>query len=373
MSDDDASAQSKKRAHELVSGADYFAHRASPLVAAMPHDDDASLLHLNDNLTEILLELGQNERAMGNLIKYNAYVKAANAIKLSKHKIASGADAQRLDGVGKKIGLKIDEIIATGQLQKLEAARADPKLIALNLLQTVHGVGPVTAKAWFAQGITTLDELRAAVAAGTIKLTHEQSIGLHYVDAFAEKIPRAEMDQHAALVLAAAARVDATLSCEIVGSYRRGAPQSGDIDCLLMHDSYGRAEQQSKSHKSPFVRRLVDELVRVGYVVETLNHGQSKFSGVCRLSAPGSAARKLDIKIFPREAFAFALLHFTGSGFWNKECRAVALSKRLTLSEFGLQAVGLTGEKGAWIELGSERAILELLGIPWREPHERNL
>jgi DNA polymerase beta len=355
-----------KRAKVLASGAAYFATR-SPLAGVMA----GAHVNLNEQLTDILTQLGVNEKNSGNIVKANAYVKAVNSIKLHPKRLESGAEAQRLDGVGKKIALKIDEIIATGQLAKLESAKVDPKQVALNTLTAVHGVGPVTAKTWFAQGITTIDALQRAVADGSVKLTHEQTLGLRYLDAFAVKIPRAEMDQHAALIRATAARVDATLRCEIVGSYRRGVAQSGDVDVLLMHESYGRAEHQSKL-KSPFVKRLVEELERAAYITDTLNHGASKFSGVVHLGADG-APRKIDIKIFPKEAYPFALLHFTGSGEMNRQMRAVALGKRLTLSEHGLQAVGQTGEKGDWIDLPDERAIFELLGVAFLQPNERSL
>jgi DNA polymerase beta len=48
-----------------------------------------------------------------------------------------GTEAQKLDGIGKKIGLKIDEILATGKLKKLDTLNEDPKTKALNLFQQV--------------------------------------------------------------------------------------------------------------------------------------------------------------------------------------------------------------------------------------------
>jgi DNA polymerase beta len=49
-----------------------------------------------------------------------------------------GTEAQKLDGIGKKIGLKIDEILATGKLKKLDTLNLDPTTKALNLIQQVH-------------------------------------------------------------------------------------------------------------------------------------------------------------------------------------------------------------------------------------------
>lgn len=365
-----------KRARALAKGVDYFSHRSPKKQVATPAASSGAV-NVNERLTDILMQVGINEKNAGQLVKFNAYVKAVNSLKSHPTLIESGAQAQLLDGVGKKIAAKIDEIIATGALRKLEEAKLDPKQQALNTLTAVHGVGPVTAKSWYALGIATLDQLRAAVAAHTVKLTHEQSLGLKYVDAFALKIPRDEMLLHEALIVDAAATVDRTLNVAVVGSFRRGAAQSGDIDVLVMHDTYGRAEQKSKADKHQFVKRLVAELERRGYAIDTLNHGAAKFSGVCRLPAAAGESenpvRRLDIKIFPRESWAAALLHFTGSGESNRQLRAVALSKRLTLSEFGVQPVGVTGVKGDWLPLHTERDIYALLGLPFREPHERSL
>ena len=66
-------------------------------------------------MTDILLQVGENERTAGRHVKYNVYVKAVNALKSHPTKITSGAEAQKLDGIGKKIGLKIDEILKTGK------------------------------------------------------------------------------------------------------------------------------------------------------------------------------------------------------------------------------------------------------------------
>jgi len=46
----------------------------------------------------------------------------------------------------KKIAAKIDEIIKTGQLRKLNNYKADDKTVAINLISRVSGIGPAGAK-----------------------------------------------------------------------------------------------------------------------------------------------------------------------------------------------------------------------------------
>ena len=53
----------------------------------------------------------------------------------------SGSDAKKIPGVGDKIGKKIDEIISTGKLAKLENIRSDDTSVAINLLTRVSGIG----------------------------------------------------------------------------------------------------------------------------------------------------------------------------------------------------------------------------------------
>jgi DNA polymerase/3'-5' exonuclease PolX len=46
-----------------------------------------------------------------------------------------------LPGVGEKIAKKIDEILVTGQLEKLKKIRKDDSSTAVNLLCRVFGIG----------------------------------------------------------------------------------------------------------------------------------------------------------------------------------------------------------------------------------------
>ncbi|KAL2912062.1 hypothetical protein HK105_208491 [Polyrhizophydium stewartii] len=54
----------------------------------------------------------------------NAYWKAIATIKKHPTRFTSGREAQKLDGIGQKIADKIDEILATGTLQRVQRDRA---------------------------------------------------------------------------------------------------------------------------------------------------------------------------------------------------------------------------------------------------------
>ncbi len=56
----------------------------------------------------------------------------------------SGAEAKKLNGIGDKISKKIDEILSTGKLVKLDKIRASESSQAINFLTEVSGIGWVT-------------------------------------------------------------------------------------------------------------------------------------------------------------------------------------------------------------------------------------
>ena len=68
-------------------------------------------------------------------------MKASTALQMHPKKIESGAEARKIDGIGEKIEKKINEIIKTGKLTKLEKLRNDPRLQAIHLLSKITGIG----------------------------------------------------------------------------------------------------------------------------------------------------------------------------------------------------------------------------------------
>ena len=127
----------------------------------------------NQRIHDMLVELGDVEKTKGDTIRASAYYKAARAVKAHTAVIDSGkAAAKALEGVGKKIGEKIDELLTTGTLSRLERERADSTTVALKDLQRVSGIGPKFAAELSAtHGIHSV----AALAAHTHLLNHEQA------------------------------------------------------------------------------------------------------------------------------------------------------------------------------------------------------
>ena len=96
----------------------------------------------NQEFVDFLIELADYEKNVSrNRFKHNAYRKAASALANLPERIKSGAEAKKLDGIGKQIGIKIDEFIETGKLKKIEKIRANDGNQAINELTRVAGIG----------------------------------------------------------------------------------------------------------------------------------------------------------------------------------------------------------------------------------------
>lgn len=277
--------------------------------------------------------------------------------------IYSMDDLVTVKGMGEKIREKVAEIFATGQLQTAEKAKEVYHLKAHDELQAVYGIGPSKATDLIRQGIQSVQALREAVQATPALLNDKQKIGLLYYEDLLERIPRAEMEEHERLLLGAS-----PFAAELVGSYRRGATDSGDIDVLLKIPR-GHTAKDSQSQFYQYVQRLKD----MGYIEQILALGEHKCMAICRLSHPQSKARRLDLLMTPDEEYACALLYFTGSDKFNVAFRQHALQRGYTLNEHRLAPVDAPLVNTANPPLFQEEAdLFRFLGLQYTAPQERN-
>ena len=227
---------------------------------------------------------------------------------------------------------------------------------ALEAFQGIYGVGPKKAEQLIDDGYTSIAELRAATAASPKLFNRNQHIGLRYYEDLQLRIPRDEMDTHATLLMA---HRPPALEGIIVGSYRRGAANSGDIDMLIR-------TMDSTADAAAHLRDYVAILTARGYIKEVLAHGDHKCLAISQL--PGAPARRLDLLVTPPAEFRFAVLYFTGCDTFNVAVRAHALTRGFTLNEHALTQVS-TGKAVGGIK--AERDIFSALRLAWKEPHER--
>lgn len=99
--------------------------------------------------------------------------------------------------------------------------------------------------------------------------------------------------------------------------------------------------------------------------------------GVCRLAGPDRRHRRLDIIVVPYHEFACALMYFTGSAHFNRSMRAMAKTKNMSLSEHSLnkdvvRQGSLKVNGGTPLSTPTEKDVFDVLGIPYRQPGERD-
>jgi len=286
-------------------------------------------------------------------IKIKAYKTAIEQLSLLPF-IKSIEDVRGVKGIGIKMIAKVKEILATGSLEAAETIKEVVK--KSEELLKCHGIGPAKLKELQSYGISTVAQLREAIKKDPHILSPVQTLGLKYYEPLLLRIPRSEMEQHEELLQKAIApfqKGKAIRKADVVGSYRRGAVTSGDIDVLL------------EGEDPTILIDLMHTLTTHHYIVGVLAHGARKVMAIVQLK--GHPERRLDLLLTPHSEYPFALTYFTGSGSFNIEMRKQAISMNLTLNEHGL-----TTKAGIPVHgITTEKDLFKALKMEWKEPHER--
>uniref|UniRef100_A0A6C0LKA9 DNA polymerase beta n=1 Tax=viral metagenome TaxID=1070528 RepID=A0A6C0LKA9_9ZZZZ len=307
----------------------------------------------NEEFVDILGQLEDIMQRQGEPFRARAYHKAAEAIMTYGGEITEVKQVEKLPGIGKTIMNKLQEYIDTGKLNAIEKMKNNP----LNVLTKVYGIGPKKAKQFIADGLDTIEKLKEHPE----KLTAAQKVGVEYFDDIEKKIPRSEIDEYKVVFEKIFKESTPPGSkFEIVGSYRRGKQQSGDIDMIITN---------TENNKKAF-EDFLDALLEKGVITHLLSRGRTKSLTLAKL--PGKPARRVDLMYTPPIEYAFAILYFTGSKAFNTMQRQRALDLGYTLNEHGMHAMK-NGNKGAKVEgdFPDEKSIFKFLGMKYREPNER--
>lgn len=298
---------------------------------------------LMEKLTDIMLKRGEPFRA-------RAYQKAQETIMSYPGDIMSPNDLKDKPGIGATILDKLNEYIETSTLKILESEKNNP----VNILTDVYGIGPKKAKELVNDGITTITELRE----NQHLLNDIQKVGLQYYEDILKRIPRAEIEDYKAYFEKAIPKING-VKMEIVGSYRRGAKTSGDIDVII-----------TSNNPSVFTQ-FVDNLLNEKIILHILSRGPTKCLVVSKIPS-SDHARRVDFLYTNPEEFPFAILYFTGSKIFNTVMRHVALEKGFTMNEHGIHKMEAKnkGEKVNHV-FHSEKDIFDFLGLEYKSPIER--
>jgi DNA polymerase/3'-5' exonuclease PolX len=231
-------------------------------------------------------------------------------------------------------------------------------------LGEIYGVGPKKAKELVDKGITTIEQLRGR---SNEVLNDVQKVGLKYYEDILKRIPRSEIVEYEKIfdkdfkkVVDTSVTDDSTSRIEIVGSYRRGAETSGDIDVII-------------TSKLPNVFiKFIDELIKEKIILEVLSRGPTKCLVIAKIPS-SDTARRVDFLYTSPEEYPFSVLYFTGSKIFNTVMRHEAIQMGLTMNEHGLYKMEgkKKGEK-VNVVFKDEKEIFDYLNLVYKTPVERS-
>ncbi|KFY51094.1 hypothetical protein V496_08955 [Pseudogymnoascus sp. VKM F-4515 (FW-2607)] len=333
---------------------------------------EASSSNPNARTISILQEMAAYYTRMDDTWRPIGYRKAITTLKRQNKLISTAEEAVKLPAIGQRIAEKIEEIVHTDKLRRLDNTKSDRNDMILQLFLGIYGVGIAQASTWLQQGYSTLEDLLAHAS-----LTDNQRLGIEHYQDFQTRIPRAEVSALAKIITDTAKGINTGIEAIIAGSYRRGAESCGDIDVLLT-----KPGTSACSELAPLLYKLVSQLRASGMLVAPLSVGRtessSKWHGCCVL--PGKEPpiwRRIDFHLAPASELGAALLYFTGNDIFNRSIRLLASKRGMRLNQRGLYKGVMRGpgrvklNEGELVEGADEKRIFAELGVPWRAPEER--
>lgn len=311
-------------------------------------------IDLLEALSGIMVKHGEPFRA-------KAYQKALDTIMIYPDAITSAEQLAGAPGIGPTIMDKLKEYVETGTLRILELEKTNP----INVLTDVYGIGPKKAEDLVKAGIKTITDLRLRQDE---LLNSVQKIGLEFYEDILARIPRQEIEDYKIVFdkvfdkgFSKVAN-NSNDTFEIVGSYRRGAENSGDIDIIITGEN------------GLIYKSFIDELIKQNIILHVLSRGPSKTLVIAKL--PNSlVARRIDFLYAPLDEFAFALLYFTGSKTFNTVMRQHALNQGYTFNEHSIHHLTADKTKGDKVstQFLTEQSIFDFLKLPYKTPLERQI
>jgi DNA polymerase (family X) len=279
----------------------------------------------NKSVARTLLEIADLLELKGeNSFKIRAYRNGADIVSHAAEAVSSLDEAalRGWNGIGKDLAGRIREIALTGDCAVRRDLLTEFPATLLDVLR-LQGVGPKTVAILYRElGIKSLEDLAAAAKAGRIRgvkgmgARKEQQIlqAIEERQRFAGRHLLSRATDMAEALVAYLQEHAPGAEIATVGSVRRGAETSGDLDILA----------------SGADAALADALTRFPQVERVLANGGSKASVLLR------GGFQADLRIVTRDQRGAALQYFTGSKAHNIALRDRALERGWKLNEYGL-------------------------------------
>ncbi len=283
---------------------------------------------------------------------YESASQAITALPTDPNKL-SAKELQKIDGIGKSTAEKIRQLLDTGKVEKLEGLRQKHPRSVVALLK-IQGMGPKHVKKLReALGITSIDDLRRALAEHKVQAL--PGFGQKSEEKFARSL--AKMDEQGVIgrtpisvALPLANRIvehlralPSVTHASYCGSLRRFTETIGDVDVMVA---------------APDAEPVMEALCSMNFVDRILARGPNKASIVTHRGT------QVDLRVVAAHELGAARLYFTGSKAHNIKLRQRALSRGLTLNEYALSEL----DGGRVVACETEEQIYEALGLRFISP-----
>lgn len=290
-----------------------------------------------------------------NRFKIRAYRNAArNILEIDENieELNEKGDLSAIPGVGKDLGLKIQEYLSSGKIRYYEdlKKKVPPTLIRLLSIQSL---GPKTLSMLHREfDVSNLSELQSTLEKEELrkikgmgqKKIDDIKKGIELLLKKGDRINIGIALPTAHEIIKYISGIPGTGNTVYAGSLRRMKETIGDLDILTISDSG---------------REVIDSFVKLPIVREVLASGETKGSIITENDI------QVDLRVVKRESYGAALQYFTGSQAHNVKLRTMAVKKGLSINEYGI----FKGSK--CLASKTEEEIYNTLGLPYFEPELR--
>jgi DNA polymerase (family 10) len=310
--------------------------------------DNRAVARVLSDIADLLELKGENP------FKIRAYRNAADTVGHAAETVAALDEAalRSWNGIGKDLAARIREIALTGDTSILRELLTEFPVTLLEVMR-LQGVGPKTVAVLYRDlRIKSLDDLAAAAKAGRIRSL--KGMGAKKEQLILQAIEERQRVAGRHLLSRATETAEAIVAylktyasaAEIVtvGSVRRGAETSGDLDILA----------------SGAEASLADAFVAYPAVERVLARGGTKASVWLR------SGMQADLRVVSSDQRGAAMQYFTGSKAHNIALRDRALDRGWKLNEYGLFDTNDQSIAGA-----TEEEIYRALGLTFIPPELR--
>lgn len=311
-------------------------------------------------------EIVDNFRLMADLLsikgdnpfRIKAYRNAAQTVSnLSDNlndMVKNNQDLTKLEGIGKELSEKIEEMVKDGKISALERLKDEISPEVAEMLK-IAGLGPERVKTIYNElDVKNLNELKEA--ADKNEISKLSGLGVKTENKIIEDIKKRDEKGKQKRILfyrgeeivkplkKYLSQLDEINRVEIAGSYRRRKETIGDLDILVCVNNSSKIMKYFNNYED---------------VSKILSSGETKSTVILNNGI------QVDLRLIKEESYGSALQYFTGSKEHSVKLRKISQEKGFKINEYGIfhKEERIGGKK--------EKDIYEVLDIPYIEPELR--